>query len=293
MSKTWGHDETVPLIQPTGPIGAVLGFFRGALVGVGTYSCLILLLIVRAIEAPIFGVKRPVTPWITQFVCRTAFIGLGVQFSIIGKPMSKNGAIVANHVSWLDIFALNAPQRVYFVSKSEVANWPGIGWLARATGTVFIARKSTDAAKQRQVFQQRLMSGHKLVFFPEGTSSDGIRVLPFKSTLFAAFFDKDLVDDMHIQPVTLVYHAPAEQDPRFYGWWAEMEFGPHLVQVLTARRQGRIEVVFHEPVAVADFSTRKELAKYCEAKVAEGLLQHLAAASTRAQISAGVSPAAR
>ena len=293
MSQTWGHDETIPQIARPGVFGIVLGVIRGIVVGGVTYTCLILLLIVRAIEAPIFGSRRPVTPWITQFVCRTAFIGLGVQFSTKGKPMSQHGAIVANHVSWLDIFALNAPQRVYFVSKSEVADWPGIGWLARATGTVFIARRSSDAAKQRQVFIDRLQAGHKLVFFPEGTSSDGLRVLPFKSTLFAAFFDRDLVNEMYIQPVSVVYHAPGNADVRFYGWWADMEFGPHLMQVLTARRQGRVEVVFHDPVSVSSFASRKELARYCENRVAEGLNQNLAAAVTRDQISTADSPADR
>ena len=67
--------------------------------------------------------------------------------------MTAPGAIVANHSSWLDIFALNAAQRVYFVAKSEVAGWPGIGWLARATGTVFIARKGTEAKKQQEIFE--------------------------------------------------------------------------------------------------------------------------------------------
>ena len=95
--------------------------------------------------------------------------------------------VVANHASWLDIFALNAPQRIYFVSKDEVRDWPGIGWLARATGTVFIARKSREAGVQARLFETRMAAGHRLLFFPEGTSTDGRRVLPFKTTLFAAF----------------------------------------------------------------------------------------------------------
>jgi lyso-ornithine lipid O-acyltransferase len=97
--------------------------------------------------------------------------------------MQHKGALVANHASWLDIFTLNACDRIYFVSKSEVAGWPGIGWLARATGTVFINRQGREAQMQKLLFEARLRAGHRLLFFPEGTSTDGQRVLDFKSTL--------------------------------------------------------------------------------------------------------------
>ncbi|WP_371170964.1 lysophospholipid acyltransferase family protein [Aliiroseovarius sp. 2305UL8-7] len=235
------------------------------------FGGLIVLLLIRLIERPIFGVKRPMTPHITQFVCRMAFVLLGIPFSSMGEPMREKGAIVSNHAGWLDIFSLNARKRVYFVSKSEVAQWPGIGWLARATGTVFINRDRREAAQQIEVFRDRLSVGHKLLFFPEGTSSDSLRVLPFKSTLFAAFFTPELRDFMWVQPVTVRYIAPEDQDPRFYGWWGDMEFAPHLIQTLASRKQGRVEVVYHAPVKVSDFAGRKELAAYCEAKVREGL----------------------
>ena len=184
--------------------------------------------------------------------------------------MSGPGAIVANHASWLDIFALNATDRVYFVSKSEVAGWPGIGWLARATGTVFIARKGREARAQAALFEARLQAGHRLLFFPEGTSTDGRRVLPFKSTLFAAFLAEGVPPGLRLQPVSVVYHAPPGQDARLYGWWADMDFGPHLMRVLAQARQGQIEVIFHPPVAVADFADRKALAAHCEAAVRAG-----------------------
>jgi 1-acyl-sn-glycerol-3-phosphate acyltransferase len=85
---------------------------------------------------------------------------------------------VANHAGWLDIFTLNAVQRVYFVSKSEVAAWAGVGVLARVTGTVFIDRQARQAAEQARMLQDRLAAGHRLLFFPEGTSSDARRVHP-------------------------------------------------------------------------------------------------------------------
>ncbi|WP_298557963.1 lysophospholipid acyltransferase family protein [uncultured Aliiroseovarius sp.] len=244
---------------------------RGLPLGILVFGGLLLLLLIRLFERPIFGTQRPITPHITQFVCRNAFRILGIRFATTGDPMQQKGAVVANHAGWLDIFTLNARKRVYFVSKSEVAGWPGIGWLARATGTVFINRDRKEAQSQIEVFRTRLMAGHKLLFFPEGTSSDSQRVLPFKSTLFAAFFTPDLRDFMWVQPVTIRYFAPEGRDPRFYGWWGDMEFAPHLLQTLAVRRQGQVELVYHTPVKVSEFKGRKELAAHCEAAVRDGL----------------------
>ncbi|MBU2982397.1 1-acyl-sn-glycerol-3-phosphate acyltransferase [Lentibacter algarum] len=229
------------------------------------------LLLMRLIEAPLFGVNRPWTPYITQFVCRTAFLIMGMKFSTKGRQMKQAGAVVANHGSWLDIFSLNASKRVYFVSKAEVANWPGIGWLARATGTVFIRRERADAKLQQDLFETRLTAGHKLLFFPEGTSTDGLRVLPFKSTLFAAFFTDHLRDIMWVQPVTVAYQAPKGQSPRFYGWWGDMEFDSHLLKTLAVPRQGSVMVTYHTPLKVSEFVDRKALAAACEHAVRSGM----------------------
>lgn len=254
----------MPKITPAGWLRIVL---RGLVLGVVTFGCLGLLLLVRLIERPLFGLHRPVTPYITQFVCRMAFVILGIGYSVRGTIMAEGGAVVANHSSWLDIFTLNARKRIYFVAKAEVAGWAGIGWLARATGTVFINRNAREAKQQKELFEARLRAGHKLLFFPEGTSTDGQRVLPFKSTLFAAFYSEGLRGFLHVQPVTVIYHAPEGEDARFYGWWGEMAFAPHLLKVLAARRQGAVEVVYHPALRVADFESRKALALACEGAV--------------------------
>lgn len=266
---TWTGDDQ-PMPHRITPFGWGRVVLRGLAVGTLTFGCLGVLLFVRLIERPLFGQGRPVTPYITQFVCRSAFRLMGIGYTRRGVPMSGAGAVVANHSSWLDIFALNAAKRIYFVSKSEVAGWPGIGWLARATGTVFIARDRRQAKSQIEVFRQRLGHGHKLLFFPEGTSTDGQRVLPFKPTLFAAFFDDALRDDLHIQPVTVIYHAPDGADPRLYGWWGDMDFGPHLLATLAHAPQGRVDVIYHDPVRVRDFKDRKTLAATLEQTVRAG-----------------------
>ncbi|MCY4305150.1 MAG: lysophospholipid acyltransferase family protein [Aestuariivita sp.] len=236
------------------------GFFLILLVVV----CFILLLTIRLIERPIFGLNRPITPWITQFVCRNAFRILGISFRVHGELMCERGAVVANHSSWLDIFALNARNRIYFVSKSEVASWFGIGWLARATGTVFIDRDPQKARQQKALFEMRLAANHKLLFFPEGTSTDGLRVLPFKTTLFAAFFSNNVQSDLFIQPTVINYFAPNGASAHFYGWWSTMGFGEHLLKTLAQKKQGSIEVTYLPPIRVADYSDRKALAKVLE-----------------------------
>ncbi|WP_209596714.1 lysophospholipid acyltransferase family protein [Ruegeria sp. HKCCSP351] len=259
----WNSEDAPDPIE-LGVIGWVLVVLRGVPLAALVFGGLIILLAVRLIEYPIFGVRRPVTPFITQFVCRNAFRILGIGFRTSGALMKERGAVVANHTSWLDIFALNARKRVYFVSKAEVAKWPGIGWLARATGTLFIERDRKKAKEQTKLFETRLKVGHKLLFFPEGTSTDGLRILPFKTTLFAAFFADELRDFMYIQPVSVVFHAPKGQPKRFYGWWGDMEFGPHLLKTLGARRQGTVELIYHAPARVSDFENRKALAAHCE-----------------------------
>ncbi len=266
----WNPREK-PLPVRISALGWGIAVVRGVLLAATTYGGLLLLFVVRVIERPMAGLDRPVTPFITQGVCRAALGILGIGYKVHGSPMLHKGALVANHASWLDIFALNACQRVYFVSKSEVSGWPAIGWLARATGTAFIERDPTKAKAQQGLFEARIRAGHKLLFFPEGTSTDGKRVLPFKSSLFAAFFTHGLEHVMQIQPVSVIYHAPNDRDARFYGWWGDMAFGPHMLLMLSQWRQGSVEVVFHDPVSVEDFASRKALAAYCEARVRAGL----------------------
>lgn len=274
MSETWTSEEA-PAHPPLTAAGCLRILLRAIALIVLVFGGLLILLLVRLIEQPIYGLHRPITPHITQFVCRWSLRIIGLDHVVTGTPMESRGAVVANHSSWLDIFVLNARKRVYFVSKSEVARWPGIGWLARATGTVFIERNRARAREHTDVFQDRLMAGHKLLFFPEGTSTDGLQVIPFKTTLFQAFFSSEIKDEIAIQPVSVIYHAPEGLDRRFYGWWGDMDFGSHLIATLAPRRHGRVDVIYHPPMPVADFKDRKSLAKACEDAVRAGHLSKL------------------
>lgn len=260
-----------------GPAGLALVLMRGLAFGVVVHLGLLVLIAIRLVERPLAAPRRPVSPVVTQIVCRLSLRICGFGLRVGGRPMTARGAVVANHSSWLDIFALNACQSIYFVSKSEVAAWPVVGWLARATGTVFIARDPREAKVQQQAFENRIRAGHKLLFFPEGTSTDGLRVLPFKSTLFAAFYSHGLEHAMAIQPVSVAYFAPPGRAREFYGWWGDMSFAAHLAKVLAQARQGRIEVTFHDPVAVDAFDSRKALARHCEEAVRGDLRRRLGA----------------
>ncbi|MCA0921621.1 lysophospholipid acyltransferase family protein [Pseudooceanicola nanhaiensis] len=271
MSSTWGEGVPPDAPQKPGALGWLLIALRAPVLVVVNFGCLALLLLCRLLERPLCGVNRPVTPWITVFVCRTSLKVMRLRLKITGTPMRHRGALVANHSSWLDIYTLNATAPLYFVSKAEVAKWPGIGWLAKATGTVFINRDRREAKAQQDVFHQRLEARHRLLFFPEGTSTDGLRVLPFKTTLFAAFTGDSLRDHLWVQPMSVIYRAPEGAPVRFYGWWGDMDFGGHLLKVLATWRNGSVEVVFHPPLQVADLPDRKALARAAEAAVRAGM----------------------
>ena len=268
-AATWRGAPPPVLPRPSG-----LGWLRVIRRGVPAVLVLLLgvllILPLRAVEWLLAGPRRPVSGPHVQLVCRLVLACLGIGWRRIGEPMRGPGAVVANHSSWLDILVLNAAMPVFFVSKAEVAGWPGINILTWVTNTHFVVRDPRLAADQAAELAARTAAGHRLLVFPEGTSSDGRRILPFKPTLFQAFLGPDLPPDLAIQPVTASYQAPPGADPRFYGWWAEMDLGPHLLAVLAAPRQGSVTVTLHPPIPVAG-RDRKRLAADAESAVRSAL----------------------
>ena len=262
MSPTWREAEPLPLPGPRG-LGDWLRVIRRGLPAVLVLLLgVALILPLRGVERLVHGRRRPWTGPHVQAVCRLVLACIGLRWRREGVPMRGPGAVVANHSSWLDILTLNAALPVFFVSKAEVASWPGINILTRVTDTHFVARDPRLARAQAAEFAARVRAGHRLLFFPEGTSSDGRRVLPFKPTLFQGFLAEDLPAGLAIQPVSAVYAAPPGRDPRFYGWWADMDLGPHLLTVLAAKRHGGVTVRLHPPIPVAG-NDRKSLSAAC------------------------------
>ncbi len=205
-------------------------------------------------------------------VCRI----LGIQIERRGAPYVAGPMLfVANHISYLDIEILGASLPAFFIAKADVASWPFFGWLARLQRSVFIDRKIRSVRFQRDSVEQRLASGDNLILFPEGSSGDGLHLLPFKSSLFAAAEEAAQRHDVAVQPVSLAYTRldgmPLGRFYRpFFAWYGDMELAPHLWTMLGLGRLTAV-VTFHPPVHAREFASRKELTEYCRRMVASGL----------------------
>lgn len=183
---------------------------------------------------------------------------------------------VSNHSSYLDIIILGSVIEGHFVAKAEVAGWPGFGFLARIARTVFVARKRGGTLAERNALVDRLKAGDSLILFPEGTSNDGNRVLPFKSSLFAvAELPGADGRPLPVQPLSIAYTRldgmPLGRALRpYFAWYGDMTMGGHLLRALGLGRTG-VDVVFHPAVTLADFSDRKALSNHCHDLVAGGV----------------------
>lgn len=140
--------------------------------------------------------------------CRRLLAILGVELRVHGALRGGPVFLVANHVSWLDIPVIAAARPCHFLSKAEVADWPLIGWLARAMGTLFIRRGSGESREKAEEIRAHLALGRSILVFPEGTTTDGTTVRRFLAPLFAA------ADQVVVQPLALRYRdAEGRFDP--------------------------------------------------------------------------------
>jgi 1-acyl-sn-glycerol-3-phosphate acyltransferase len=215
---------------------------------------------------------RTLPPAYHRLVCRI----LGIRVAAQGE-LAKNRPllIVGNHTSYLDIEVLGSLIPGSFVAKAEIARWPFFGWLAKLQRSVFIERRSSKAREHKDEIEKRLLEGDVLILFPEGTSNDGNRILPFRTALFSVAERRVEGEALVVQPVSLAYTRldgmPMGRSFRpFFAWYGDMELPPHLWQMLglgivTA------EVIFHEPVTIDRFGSRKALAEHCWRIVSEGL----------------------
>jgi 1-acyl-sn-glycerol-3-phosphate acyltransferase len=182
---------------------------------------------------------------------------------------------VSSHASYLDIFVLGSHLPGAFIAKSEVAGWPVFGKLAKLQNTLFFERQTRHAGQQVEIMRNHLTHHSNLIFFPEGTSTPGTHIAPFRSSLFAAAVDSDT----YIQPITIAYShykehrmQPSERDS--YAWYIPMPFLSHFLTGL-GLGPAKVSLICHEPVKMGDFSSRKACAAYCENVVRQGLLSAL------------------
>ena len=199
---------------------------------------------------------------------------LGFRIKVRGQISDRSPVLfVSNHLSYLDIIVLGGMLPGSFVAKSEVAKWPFFGPLSKLQNTVYVDRRPSSTREQKDSLASRLSDGGNLILFPEGTSNDGNRTLPFKSALFAsAAVRTDDDRPVTVQPVSIAVTDldgwPIGRHFRsVYAWYGDMDLLSHIWRVAGVGRL-TIQVQFHEPVTLEQFGSRKQLADHCWTQVA-------------------------
>lgn len=263
-----------------------MGTFRAASILTGFFAMTVPLMPVQAalLRVSPKGARR-FPHWYHRQVCRL----FGIKLHIDGVVQSDRPVLlVANHTSWLDITVLSAVAPLSFIAKKEVAGWPFVSWLAKLQRSVFVDRQRRSAVGDTtNEIMERLATGDTVVLFAEGTSSDGNRVLPFKTSLFAAAKPPAKVTaagvtdtpDVVVQTLSLVYTrlhgVPINRWARpIVGWFGDMEMQSHAWSLLKA---GPLDVRIRigAPIPLGDFADRKDLARRSEAEIRENVVRLL------------------
>jgi lyso-ornithine lipid O-acyltransferase len=259
-----------------------MGALRGGAVLAGFFALTVPLM---PVQAALLRVSVPAARrfpnWYHKRVCRL----LGIRIELDGEVMRDRPVLlVANHTSWLDIPVLSSVAPVSFVAKKEVGSWPFVSALARLQRSVFVDRGKRSAVGQTAgEILARLAEGDTIVLFAEGTSSDGNRVLPFMTSLFAAAKPTGGSDHEApgavVQTLSLVYtrlHGIplGRADRPFVGWYGDMEMRSHAWKLL---KSGPLDVRIRvgAPVPLSSFTDRKDLARRSEAEVREHVVRIL------------------
>ncbi len=201
--------------------------------------------------------------------------GLGIEVGALGKAETGPVLFIANHISWSDIPVLGSQILASFVAKAEVEKMGFVGPMADLQRTIYVEReRKSRAAEQRNEIAERLIAGHSVILFPEGTSSEGNDVLPFKSALFSVVDGPELAH-VRIQPITICYThlngLPLLRAQRHkIAWIGDMDFGPHAWNFLGLGRVTAL-VQYHPSVERSAFANRKDLARHCESVISKGL----------------------
>ena len=194
---------------------------------------------------------------------------LSVQVEIIGETdqSKKSNLFISNHLSYLDIPILGSKFPLRFVAKSEVENWPLFGFLAKQAGSIFVKRNKTDSFNQKNKIFDIISSNERVFIFPEGTTSDGNRVLRFKSSSFSSVENQKFT----IQPIVIIYSnvngIPMNRWLRpVIAWYGDMNLKPHLSK-LVGLMSIKAKLIYLKPIHTINFENRKELSNYLEDKI--------------------------
>ena len=233
------------------------------------------------IQAVLLLVRSPLSRRFPAFYHRVCCRILGFHVEAEGERSAHRPTLfVANHSSYLDIPILGGLIEASFVAKAEIARWPFFGLLAKLQRSVFIDRRPGSTAQHRDVILSRLEEGDDLIVFPEATSSDSIHILPFKSALFSVAEYRPNGEPLQVQPISVAYvrldGMPLGRYFRpFYAWYGSMTVGSHLWTMLGLGHL-TVKVIFHPPVTLEQFGSRKALATHCYGVITAGVSTALA-----------------
>jgi 1-acyl-sn-glycerol-3-phosphate acyltransferase len=253
--------------------GDVLGFrpLGGRVRAVRRIATIVLwTLVAIPIQAVLMALPGRANAAFGRFYWRTVAWLMGLRMQVVGEqPREDSVLFVSNHSSWLDIVVLGGALDACFVAKREVGEWPVVNIVAKLGRTVFVSRNRTQTKGEAGLIRERLGAGDSVILFPEGTTSDGGRVLPFRSA-FLSVADHARV----VQPVSIVFDRlgglPAcRRDRPLFAWYGDMDIGSHFWR-LARRSKTRATVVLHAPLNPADYPDRKALTAACAEVVTEG-----------------------
>lgn len=211
---------------------------------------------------------------------------LGVDVHVEGPPPPTGAAMVApNHVSWIDTFAIASVHPTRFIAKSEIRDWPIAGWVAERSGTVFIRRaKRHDTARINDVVHAALAEGDCVGFFPEGTTSEGDRLLKFHSSLF----EPAVANGARVQPVAIRYEYPDGTLCRAASFAGSISFVQSM-GLLIRQRRVVARLRFAEPIDPAGL-TRRDVARIAQERIASLLGLPLPGTEPKAPSAPSTSP---
>lgn len=226
----------------------------------------------------LFITKGPASRILPHIWMKCVVFVFGIHIHLDGTPYKERQVLyMSNHLSYLDIIVLGSLLKCSFVSKNDVAKWPVFGFLAGLRQTAYIGRAKGDLKTASKAVSSFIERGEDLIIFPEGTSTDGQEVIPFKSSLFSLALSPDK-PDLHIQGITLhVLYADkktieTQSDRDLYAWHRNMDDALHTHLWRFAKARGaHIKVIFHDPKRAHDFEDRKTLAKAVHKTVSNGL----------------------
>jgi 1-acyl-sn-glycerol-3-phosphate acyltransferase len=205
-----------------------------------------------------------------RFYWRGVAAILGLHLTVHGARTRQRPVVfIANHCSWIDIIALGSVLPGCFVAKAEIAKWPFISWIARLGRTVFVSRGKAKLGRERASLEARLAAGDNVILFPEGTTSDGVRILRFQSSFLAI---AEAPAQPVIQLVTIVYDGldglpVRRRDRPLISWYGDMDLASHYPRI-GGHRSLHATVVLDRPIPPGFYPSRKSLAAALETRLA-------------------------